>query len=311
MLTCSFSRGTIGGLLGMEQFKLDFGTSNGAYDKATDSFVQGLSTSRTSLVTSILSAGTFFGALSGAPLADSFGRRIGLHIAMAIFLLGVILQTAAPPNPDAGFNMLVAGRAIAGLGVGIVSSIVPMYQSECAPRWIRGAVVSAYQWAITIGLFLASIVAYATERRTDTGAYRIPIAIQMLFAIILSIGLLFLPESPRWLVKKGHHDKAARSLARLNSSDIDDPLVRTELADIQTNLEIELTHGNGSYADCFTFGPRKHFLRTMTGIWLQPSSSSPVSTLSSTTALASSRPPSPPRATPSSSPSPPTSSTSS
>ena len=252
----------------MDTFQLDFGTPGGKYNTDTQQFETGLTTNNTSLVTSILSAGTFFGALLGAPLSDIFGRRIGLHMAMLVFCAGVAMQTGASPG-QSGFHLLVAGRAIAGLGVGIVSTIVPMYQSECAPRWIRGAIVSGYQWAITIGLLLASIVTYSTSNRVDTGAYRIPIAVQIAFAIIMSTGLLFLPESPRWLVKKGHHEKAAHSLARLNSSDIDDPIVRTELADIQTNLEIELTHGNGSYADCFKFGPRKHFLRTMTGIWLQ------------------------------------------
>lgn len=262
-----YDTGTISGVITMQSFLRDFGKPNPAWpspDAAIKEFY--LPTNDVSLVTSILSAGTFVGALSGAPISDYFGRRIGLHIAMAVFCVGVAMQVGAMAGQ---LGLFTAGRVVAGLGVGIVSTIVPMYQSECAPRWIRGAVVSGYQWAITIGLFLASIVNYATENRVDTGAYRIPVGVQLAFAIILSAGLLFLPESPRWLVKKGRHEDAARSLGRLNSSDLDDPLVRTELADIQTNLEIELTHGTGSYADCFKFGQRQHFTRTMTGIFLQ------------------------------------------
>jgi len=85
----------------------------------------------------------------------------------------------------------------------------------------------------------------------------------------MSIGLIFLPESPRWLIKRGRHEEAAIALARLNSSDKDSALVRSEMADVQTNLDIELSHGTGSYIDCFKLGERKNLQRTLTGIALQ------------------------------------------
>lgn len=260
-LLFGYDTGTISGVIGSETFKKDFGypdpAKGGAYE---------LGTSRTSLFVSILSAGTFFGALLGAPIADFLGRRWGLQVAMAIFCVGVALQTAAGMHDD---GLFVAGRVIAGLGVGVISTIVPMYQSETAPRWIRGAVVSGYQWAITIGLLIAAIVNNSTNSRSDSGAYRIPIAIQIGFAIIMSVGIIFLPESPRWFIRGGKHDRAAKSLAFLNSTDIDDPVVRAEIADIQTNLDLELTHGNGSYMDCFRPNSRKFLTRTMVGTSLQ------------------------------------------
>lgn len=101
---------------------------------------------QTSLIVSILSAGTFFGALMAAPFADLLGRRWGLFTSCAVvFNLGVILQTAATKQP-----MFIAGRFFAGLGVGLISAQVPLYQSETAPKWIRGAIVGCYQLAITI-----------------------------------------------------------------------------------------------------------------------------------------------------------------
>lgn len=75
--------------------------------------------------------------------------------------------------------------------------------SEIAPRKVRGAIVAGYQFCVTIGLMLASCVSYATEKRTDTASYRIPIGLQLLWAIILATGLFLLPESPRFFVKKG------------------------------------------------------------------------------------------------------------
>ena len=70
--------------------------------------------------------------------------------------------------------------------------------SEIAPRKVRGAVVAGYQSCITIGILLANCVVYATQNRRDTGSYRIPIAVQFLWAIILAGGLALLPESPRY-----------------------------------------------------------------------------------------------------------------
>ena len=99
-----------------------------------------------SLIVSILSAGTFFGALFAAPFGDLLGRRWGLMASAGIvFNLGVILQTASTSQP-----MFIAGRFFAGLGVGLVSALVPLYQSETSPKWIRGTIVGAYQLAITI-----------------------------------------------------------------------------------------------------------------------------------------------------------------
>ncbi len=84
--------------------------------------------------------------------------------------------------------MFIAGRFFAGYGVGLVSALIPMYQSETSPKWIRGTIVGAYQLAITIGLFLASIVNNSTKDMKNSGSYRIPISIQFLWALILVVG---------------------------------------------------------------------------------------------------------------------------
>src|ERR1700755_1723022 len=113
-----------------------------------------------------------------------------------VFTLGVVLQTAATAIP-----MFVAGRFFAGLGVGLLSATVPLYQSETAPKWIRGAIVGAYQLAITIGLLLAAVVDNATKNLDNSGSYRIPIAVQFAWSLILLIGMIILPETPRYLIR--------------------------------------------------------------------------------------------------------------
>jgi SP family sugar:H+ symporter-like MFS transporter len=105
--------------------------------------------------------------------------------------------------------------------------------------------------AITIGLLLAAIVDNGTKDRTDSGSYRIPIAIQFAWAIILVLGMLVLPETPRFLIKKGKPEQAARSLARLRRLDVDHPAIIEELGEIVANHEYELSLGKSTYADCF------------------------------------------------------------
>jgi MFS family permease len=131
------------------------------------------------------------------------------------------------------------------------SAQVPLYQSETAPKWIRGAIVGAYQFAITVGLLLAAIVNNATHNRDDSSSYRIPIAVQFAWSIILFSGMLVLPETPRWLIKKGRMDKAAKALGRLRRLDPSHPAIAEELGEIKANHEFETAVGKASYMDCF------------------------------------------------------------
>ncbi|KAM0711236.1 hypothetical protein Q7P35_001975 [Cladosporium inversicolor] len=246
-----YDTGTIGGILAMPFWQKTFADDG-----------QEITPSQVSLIVSILSAGEFIGALLAAPFADILGRRWGLFIASGfVFNLGVVLQTVSVTQP-----VFVAGRFFAGLGVGIISAIVPLYQSESLPKWIRGTIVGSYQLAITIGLFIASVVNNATANRNDTGSYRIPIALQFAFSIIICVGLLFLPETPRFLVKQDKHDEAAKSLSRLRRLPATHPALLEELSEIEANHRYEMTLGKATYLDCFkgTIGKR-----LLTGCLLQ------------------------------------------
>ena len=224
------------------------------------------------MITSILSAGTFFGAIIAGDLADWIGRRTTIISGCGVFIVGVVLQTASTSMP-----LLVVGRLIAGFGVGFVSAIIILYMSEIAPRKVRGAIVSGYQFCVTIGMMLASCVDYATQNRMDSGSYRIPIAIQMLWALLLAAGLFFLPESPRFYVKKGKLDKAAEVLSRVRGQPRDSEYIVQELAEIVANHEYEMQaipqHGYfDSWLNCFRgniFKPNSNVRRTVLGTSLQ------------------------------------------
>ncbi|MCJ1255430.1 High-affinity glucose transporter rgt2 [Lignoscripta atroalba] len=244
-----YDTGTIGGILAMQYWRDLFSTG---YINEKDGLPD-ITSAQSSEIVSILSAGTFFGSLFAAPTGDILGRRIGLVVSSIVFIFGVILQTIATAIP-----LFVAGRFFAGFGVGLISALIPLYQSETSPKWIRGTIVGCYQLAITIGLLLAAVVNNSTKDRQDTGSYRIPIAVQFAWAIVMITGMLILPETPRYLIKRGRNEKAAKSLSRLRRLDVDHPALVEELAEIQANHEYELTLGASTYAQCFkgTLGKR-------------------------------------------------------
>ncbi|KAK7749411.1 hypothetical protein SLS62_008155 [Diatrype stigma] len=238
-----YDSGYISGVMGMEYF---IHTIDGP-----DAVV--LESSKKSLITSILSCGTFFGALMAGDIADWIGRRTTVILGCLVFLIGVALQTAH----SEGLGLIVAGRLVAGFGVGFVSAILILYMSEVAPRKVRGAIVSGYQFCVTVGLLLASAVDYGTQERKDSGSYRIPIGLQMAWAFMLAIGLFVLPESPRFFVRKGQLDKAANALSHVRGQPIESDYIREELAEIVANHEYEMSqipqHGYiGSWANCFS-----------------------------------------------------------
>jgi len=265
-----YDSGYINGVLGMDYV---IHTYTGLpYSDSGNNKIWTIPSWKKSLIVSILSAGTFFGALIAGDLADFMGRRTTIIAGCIIFIVGVILQTASTT-----YKLLVPGRLIAGFGVGFVSAIIILYMSEISPRKVRGALISGYQFCITVGILLASCVDYGTQNRRDTGSYRIPIAIQMLWALILGAGLFLLPESPRYYVKRGMLDKAASVLSRLRGQPVDSEYIQQELAEIVANHEYELQvipQGNyfTSWMNCFRgslWKPNSNLRRTILGTSLQ------------------------------------------
>lgn len=231
--------------------------------------------SNTSLIVSILSCGTFFGALIAGDLADMIGRKWTVILGCFIYLIGCVIQMITGLGDALG--AIVAGRLIAGVGVGFESAVVILYMSEICPRKVRGALVAGYQFCITIGIMLASCIVYATQGRDDTGSYRIPIAIQFIWAIILAGGLMMLPDSPRYFVKKGNLDAATNALSRLRGQLPDSEYIQVELAEIVANEEYERqlipsTTWFGSWANCFkgsVFKANSNLRKTILGTSMQ------------------------------------------
>jgi SP family sugar:H+ symporter-like MFS transporter len=232
-----YDTGTISGVMGMDYVKRTFPANGHSF-----------TSSESSLIVSILSVGTFFGALIAPIPSDRIGRRWTLILSsLIVFNIGTILQTASTSIP-----LLCVGRVIAGFGVGLISAVVPLYQAETTPKWIRGAIVSCYQFAITIGIFLAACINQGTHKIDGSACYRIPIGVQFLWAIILGVGIYFLPETPRFYVSKGRESEAKESLRRLRSLPIDHPEILDEYEDIVAAHEFEAQFGKATWGLVFS-----------------------------------------------------------
>ncbi|KUJ22569.1 MFS sugar transporter-like protein [Mollisia scopiformis] len=261
-----YDSGWIAGILAMDQFKKDFGKPS--VDKLAYMGLLYSSTDK-SLITSMLSAGTFFGALSAGYIADRIGRKNNIILGCAIYGIGVVLEMI----PHGSVPLLTVGRTVAGLGVGLVSATTITYASEITPKQIRGSVVGGYQLNITIGILVAAAINIATQRLHSTAAYRIPIALQFLWALILGIGLLFMPESPRYLVMKDRKADAKKALSTIWGEPETSDMVENEYKLIEDSYTAERDSGaaKATILDCFRGGCKSgsNLHRTFIGISIQ------------------------------------------
>ncbi|KAK9372734.1 general substrate transporter [Lipomyces chichibuensis] len=191
---------------------------------------------RQGLITSAMAAGSIVGALSSSVLGDQLSRKVTIQIGAVFWCIGAALQSASN-----GVAMLITGRAIAGICVGLTSALVPVYQSEIAPRKIRGRVVSFQSIAITCGMALQYFIEYGCSFIDSTASFRIPWAIQAVPGIILFTGLFWFPRSPRWLASKDQWEEALTVLAflRTTKKDINDPHVLAEYREIEDQIKSE------------------------------------------------------------------------
>jgi len=211
-------------------------------------------------------AGSLVGALFSTWLADRIGRKKCVILAGCIWVIGSVLQCASVNR-----GMLVVGRVISGISVGIASAIVPLYQSEVTAPHLRGRMVSLQQWSITWGILIQYFIQFGCSYMNTNASFRIPWGLQMIPAVILSIGMMWFPESPRWLVDHGHEDEALEILADLHGKgDANNELVLLEFEEIKQQVYFERTEGAKSYLDLLKPGvPRRVGLGMALQMWSQ------------------------------------------
>ncbi|TIA77595.1 hypothetical protein E3P77_04132 [Wallemia ichthyophaga] len=227
---------------------------------------------REGLIVSLLSIGTLSGALLGAPVADYLGRRMAMSLEAALFTVGLIVQIAT----QFSWEQFAVGRLIAGLGIGALSAVIPVYVSECVVPNFRGSAVACYQLCITFGILLAYCFCYGTRPLDSDASWRIIVGLGIALALILGVGVWFLPESPRWLMKNDKVEQAKRSLQRVRGakSDFDKAVVEHDFLEIAAKVKLEQQTESSfwkSWVECFIGQPGKKKLvyRTALGVFLQ------------------------------------------
>lgn len=251
-----YDTGQISGFLQMQNFLQRFGEDqgNGNYS---------FSNVRSGLIVGLLSIGTLAGALAVAPIADRIGRKFSMCVWCIVFSIGVIIQMAS----ETSWVQIAIGRLVAGAGVGALSIMVPMYTSETGPRQVRGALVSTYQLFITAGIFTADAINFGTEKRPNSGSWRIPMGVGFIWPLILGLGILFFPESPRYAYRKGRVQEARTTMAKFYGVSENHREVQREIGEIKEKHDLEVSLGKRPWIELIT-GPRMAY-RTALGIVLQ------------------------------------------
>ncbi len=214
----------LGGLL----FGYDIGVISGAILFIKRDFA--LSPGMEEIVVSSVLLGSLIGAVVGGLLADRLGRRRLLIVTAIVFAFGAIGASLAP-----GTASLLAARVVAGAAIGVASFVAPLYISEIAPVAIRGKLVSINQVALTSGIVISYGIDYAFA---GSQAWRPMFALAVVPALAFAAGLLFIPESPRWLVGRGHVDQARAVLNMIR----DPQQVEGELTEIRASATQQQGH---------------------------------------------------------------------
>ncbi|KAJ0233638.1 inositol transporter 2 [Hirschfeldia incana] len=225
VLRLAFSAG-IGGLL----FGYDTGVISGALLYIKEDFkTVDRETWLQEMIVSMAVAGAIVGAAIGGWANDKFGRRSAILMADFLFLIGAIIMAAAP-NP----SLIVVGRVFVGLGVGMASMTAPLYISEASPAKIRGALVSTNGFLITGGQFLSYLINLGF---TDVkGTWRWMLGIAGVPALLQFILMFTLPESPRWLYRKGREEEAKAIMRRIYPAEN----VEQEIGALKDSVESEI-----------------------------------------------------------------------
>ncbi|GAA5932211.1 sugar porter family MFS transporter [Sporobolomyces koalae] len=213
------------------------------------------------LYVAIYEVGCLMGAICALMFGDKIGRRKMMFSGAVILSLGVLIQVTCFDGHWAGGQFII-GRIVTGLGTGFLTSTIPTWHAECAKAKSRGFAVFIEAAMISSGTMVAYWVDLGFSYLPGSGSWRGPIAIQVLFAVLVVALVWFLPESPRWLASKRHFREAQRVAAALEPAPFN-----SETVILQVRLMIDSLDGvtRASKLDLITNGPTQHLRRMLIG----------------------------------------------
>lgn len=249
-LLFGYDQGVTGGLLTLHSFNRHFPSINTLVNKSA------AASTRQGITVAAYNLGCFSGSIPTIWLGNWLGRRKAIFLGSSIMVVGALLQCTS-------FELaqLVIGRLVTGFGNGINTSTVPTWQSECCKSHRRGQLVMIEGAMITCGITISYWIDFGLMFADPNDvAWRFPLAFQIFFALIIIAFVMFLPESPRWLILKGREEEAREVLGSLLGDETDEVYLDTEFTAIKATV-LEMAKGN--LRELFTMGEDRHFHRTM------------------------------------------------
>lgn len=246
IVSVGYNQSLLGGVLTLNAFEKQFPEISVAdaapQEKSRTSAIQGT-------VVAIYAMGGMFGALSCIGLGDLFGRRRVMMSASVTQLIGAVLQTSA-----FSFVQLIVSRIILGLGSGGLMATTPVWLSEISPAERRGANVSSIGLFAGLGAMIGLFVDFGMSFTAGSVGWRFPASIPVILSLIVLGFACVLPESPRWLIRKGRIDEARMILIALDDKSIGNGKIEKEIKEVQNSLHLA---GGGSLRQIFQMGPQR------------------------------------------------------
>jgi sugar porter (SP) family MFS transporter len=257
-LLFGYDQGVMGSLLTQTTFRETFPEID-AFDDSSKSTYQGF-------VIAVYEVGCAIGAIFTMWYGDKVGRRKTIFTGCLVMIAGATIQASAFST-----SQLLVGRIVAGVGNGMNTSTVPVWQSECARPEKRGKLVMVQGALITGGIMISYWIDfgfYFVENNSSN--WRFPVAFQMFFALVILPFILELPESPRWLIKMGEIDEAVKVFSALEAVPETHPFIRRETEEITAVIAEETANRNAnSWKQLFVQGEQRNFHRVCLAVWNQ------------------------------------------
>lgn len=259
LITVGYNQTQLGGILSFHSFRKQFPEIDVSHadpgDKKHTSIIQGT-------IVALYAVGGLLGALACVWFGDRLGRLRVILASSAIQIVGAVFMGSA-------FRLahLVVARLILGVGTGGMLATVPVWQSEISPTSKRGAHVVTTGVFLGMGLTVALFVDFGMSFAPGSVAWRFPAVFQTVFSLIVLVSTLFMPESPRWLVRQGRTAEARATLAALDDSTLESLEIEAEINEVKASFA---QTGEQSLRQMFHMGPRRVFHRIMlaTGVMI-------------------------------------------
>ncbi|RPB20253.1 general substrate transporter [Terfezia boudieri ATCC MYA-4762] len=216
-------------------------------------------------VTAIYEVGCLAGAIFILCMGDTMGRRYSIMLGAIVMILGTVIQVCTFYTKGSGaLTQFVLGRIITGVGNGMNTSSIPTYQAECSKTKNRGLLICIEGGTIAFGTLISYWLNFGVSYTNSDVVWRFPIAFQVLFALIIIIGMTFLPESPRWLLSKDRDIEGTYVIAALQARSIEAEETNTEKRIILDSMAASAI-GKTRFKDLLTNGKTQHFRRMLLG----------------------------------------------